>query len=442
MCKPSSPILTAAIVGKPNVGKSSLFNRIIKKRKAIISDEPGVTRDINYETVCVNDIVFRLADSAGISKGVEEIRLLGQRMNHKLINEAHLILFLCEIDTMSSEDFDIAERIRKSGKPYIWLINKVDSEKKMNGFYDFFDLALESPLPISVHQGKNIDELMQRIGTKLQQITLRKPFEPKSEGKGLFTGNKHIRVAIVGRPNVGKSSLLNLLVNSERSLVTPTPGTTRDSVDETISFECYEMKLVDTAGVRKRSKIRENVDFYSLVRTENAVRESTICVLITDATAGITMQDKKIASLIRKEKKGLIIAANKWDLAQDHNMKQKEFIRNLYDFFPHAAYASVIPLSAKTGYNKIKLLKNIIKVYNNYHMHIKTGELNAFMRKFELRGVHVKYGYQKSSAPPVFEFFVGRIETYNRNFKRFITNSLRKSFDFTGVPIDVILRKN
>ncbi len=435
-------MLTVAIIGKPNVGKSSLFNRIIKKRKAIISDEPGVTRDINYETICVDGIVIRIADSAGISRSGEEIRLLGQRMNHRLINEASLILFLCEIDSLSSEDFDIAELIRKSGKPYIWLINKVDSEKKMNGFYDFFDLALESPLPISVRQGKNIDELMRSMGKKLQQITLHEPFEPTGEKMGRHTGNKHIRVAIVGRPNVGKSSLLNLLVNSERSLVTPTPGTTRDSVDETISFEGYEMKLVDTAGVRKRSRIRENLDFYSLVRTENAVRESTICVLITDATTGITMQDKKIASLIRKEKKGMIIAANKWDIAQEHNVEQKEFIRNLYDFFPHAVYAGVIPLSAKTGYNKIKLLKNIIKVYNNYHMYIKTAELNALMRAFELRGAHIKYGYQKSSAPPVFEFFVGHIETYDRNFKKFITNSIRKSFDFTGVPIEVILRKN
>jgi len=435
-------MLTVAIVGKPNVGKSSLFNRIIKKRKAIVSEEPGVTRDINYEAICVDGIGIRVADSAGISKSGEEIHLLGQRMNHRLINEACLILFLCEIDTLSREDFDIADLIRKSGKPYIWLINKVDSEKKMNGFYDFFDLGLDSPLPISVHQGKNIDELICRMGKKLQQICLHEQFEPIGENEIRPTDSSHIGIAIVGRPNVGKSSLLNLLVNNERSLVSPTPGTTRDAVDETIRFEGYEMKFIDTAGIRKRSRIRENLDFYSLVRTEKAVRESTICVLIIDATTGITMQDKKIASLIRKEKKGMIIAANKWDISQQRTVDQKEFIQNLYDLFPHAQYACVIPISAKTGYNKIKLLKNIIKVYNNYHMNIKTSDLNTLMRSFKLRGAHIKYGYQKSSAPPVFEFFVGHIDTYDRNFKKFIINAIRKSFDFTGVPIDVIMRKN
>jgi GTP-binding protein len=442
MCKPIPTMHTVAIIGKPNVGKSSLFNKIIKKRKAIISDEPGVTRDINYETLSVNGIVFRLADSAGISKEREEIRILGQRMNRMLVEEASLLIFLCEIDTLSREDFEIAEIIRKSGKPYIWLINKVDNEKKMNSFYDFFDLALESPLPISVHQGKNIDQLVRMISGKIQQITAHDHFEQKGRKKAPPVSKKNINVAIVGRPNVGKSSLLNLLVESERSLVASDPGTTRDSIDETINFEGFDLKLIDTAGIRKRSKIKENLEFYSFVRTGNAVKESPICVLIIDATAGITMQDKKIASLIRKEKRGMIIAANKWDLMLEHNVDQKEFIRNIHDFFPHAAYASVIPLSAKTGYNKTKLLKNILKVYNNYYVRIKTGELNTIIRNFRLRGARVKYGYQKSSAPPVFEFFVGHIETFNSNFKRYIINNLRKSFDFTGVPIDVILRKD
>ena len=304
-------IPTVAIIGKPNVGKSSLFNRIIKKRKAIISEEPGVTRDINYEIITCGDAVFKLADSAGFTEcGEDIIHKLTQKRNKQLIDEASIILFTCDVNTMDTRDFDIAQIIRKSGKPCILLINKVDNEKLREGIYDFFDLGLEEPLPISAIHGKNINTLKKILTAKILNIYKSRDLIPQNQGY-VSSNNSHIiNVAILGKPNVGKSSLLNLLVNSERSLVTPDPGTTRDAVDETISYGGSMIKIVDTAGIRKRRKIRENIEFYSLVRAEKAVKESVLSILLIDAETGITTQDKKIASIVIKEKKGLIIAAN------------------------------------------------------------------------------------------------------------------------------------
>ncbi|GAH52008.1 unnamed protein product, partial [marine sediment metagenome] len=263
-------IPTVAIIGKPNVGKSALFNRIIKKRKAIISEEPGVTRDINYEIITCGDAVFKLADSAGFTECGEDIHKLTQKRNKQLIDEASIILFTCDVNTMDTRDFDIAQIIRKSGKPCILLINKVDNEKLREGIYDFFDLGLEEPLPISAIHGKNINTLKKILTAKILNIYKSRDLIPQNQGY-VSSNNSHIiNVAIVGKPNVGKSSLLNLLVNSERSLVTPDPGTTRDAVEETISYGGSMIKVVDTAGIRKRGKIRENIEFYSLVRAEKA----------------------------------------------------------------------------------------------------------------------------------------------------------------------------
>lgn len=431
-----------AIIGKPNVGKSSLFNRIIKKRKAIISEEPGVTRDINYEIITCGDAVFKLADSAGFTEcGEDIIHKLTQKRNKLLIDEASIILFTCDVNTMDTRDFDIAQIIRKSGKPCILLINKVDNEKLREGIYDFFDLGLEEPLPISAIHGKNINTLKKILIAKILNIYKSRDLIPQNQGY-VSSNNSHIiNVAIVGKPNVGKSSLLNLLVNSERSLVTPDPGTTRDAVEETISYGGSMIKIVDTAGIRKRRKIRENIEFYSLVRAEKAVKESVLSILLIDAETGITTQDKKIASIVIKEKKGLIIAANKWDRAKEKGIDQDEFIKDVYYFFPHISFAEVVTISAKTGYNKIKLLKKILTVYNNYNMMIKTRDLNSLLRNLVHPGAHIKYGIQKSSAPPVFEFFIGRTDINNTNFERFIVNSIRKNFEFKGVPIKVNLRK-
>lgn len=440
MSSPPDFIPTVAIVGKPNVGKSSLFNRLIRERKAIVSEEPGVTRDINYEILTCNGLKYRLADSAGFYKGGDELHSLTQALNRKLIDEASLIIFTCEIKSLTGDDFDISDTIRKSGKPYILVVNKADNDKLLDNFYDFFDLGLEDPVAVSAEHGKNIILLKEKISEKLQRITAPGMKSPDKNGLKTLGSEIVIDVAIVGKPNVGKSSLLNSLVNMERSLVTDKPGTTRDAIDETIEYNGYNIKLIDTAGIRKRSKIRGNIEFYSLVRAEKSIKKSTVSILLIDAGVGVTTQDKKIAALIIKEKKGLIIAANKWDLAKEKGIDQFEFINDFYYFFPHISFAELVPISAKTGYNKTKLLKNILTVYNNYNNKIKTNDFNALLRTFSLKGDRVKYGFQMSTAPPVFEVFTGKYE-HNTNFKRFIMNTIRKNFDFTGVPIEVIFKK-
>jgi GTP-binding protein len=454
MHSPPPTLPVVAIIGKPNVGKSSLFNRLIHKRKAIVSDEPGVTRDINYEKLSSPSGDFLIADSAGLTDKAEDDLAKAQEFNRRLIEEASLIVFTCEAEGVDSEDRRIARIIRKSGKPCVLVVNKIDREQSGDVLYDFFELGMGEPIPVSAIHGTNAGILEARMEAELAETFRRGGGSETAEAAGADTGSPAevgdadkigvsvIGVAIVGKPNVGKSSLLNQLVGRERALVTPLPGTTRDTIDESISFGGRPIRLVDTAGLRRRGKIRESVEYYSLVRAEQAVRSSSISLLVLDSTEKVSIQDKKIASIVVREKKGLIVAANKWDLAEERGQTLKKYVEDLFFFFPHISFAEVVPISAKTGYNKSKLLEKILEVYDNYHRRIKTGELNALIRRFTLRGANIKYGFQKSSAPPLFEFFIGGSDARNRNYRRYILNSVRKCFDFTGVPVDVVFRKN
>ena len=430
---------TVAIIGKPNVGKSSLFNRLIGRRKAIVFDEPGVTRDVNYATARYRNISFRIADSTGFVRDKD----VSERINRRLIEEASIVVFTCDIEGLGAEDFDITELIRKSGKPCILVINKTDNEKLSQQIYDFYDLGLEDPIAVSALHGRNITALQETIVDKLQLLRQEPHIEEQDStvSDGSAARPKPMEIAIVGKPNVGKSSLLNLIASRTVALVAPEPGTTRDTVDEIVEFAGQELKIVDTAGIRKRRKNLPSVEFFSIVRAERAIKSSTIAVLLIDANIGITSGDKKIASIIVREKKGLIIAANKWDTAKQRGMKISSFREDLYYEFPHVRYAEVVPVSAKTGYNKIKLLKSILTVYDNYNRRVQTSDLNQLLRMFTHHGGGIKYGYQKSAAPPVFEFFINKAAKDSDNFKRFITNSIRKSFPFTGVPIEIFLRK-
>jgi len=425
------------MIGKTNVGKSSLFNRLVNQRRAIISDEPGVTRDVQYALIKEKGIIYRLADSAGIvSKGT----ILQQRaeyLNLQLVDKASILLFISDIEGPTGEDFEIAEFIRKKEKPYILVVNKVDNEKLAENLYSFYELALGDPLGVSAIHGRNIPKLREEIEDRLlSEITSGNLF---IDDGGIIL-KEPLRVAIVGRPNVGKSSLLNILTGTERAIVDESPGTTRDPVDETIEFEGYPITLIDTAGLRKRRKVKQNIEYYSILRAEKAIKRSHIGVLVIDACTGITRQDKTTASIINREKKGIIVAANKWDLAQNNGISSKKFISELIDYFPPLTFSNIVTVSAKTGYNKIKLLKKIIEVYNNYNKVIKTGELNRVLRDFSHRGIHIQYGYQKSKGPPVFEFFINRYHKTDQNFEKFIENSIRKIFGFYGVPVKVILR--
>ncbi|MGQ9615683.1 MAG: ribosome biogenesis GTPase Der [Spirochaetota bacterium] len=454
--KSTLPVI--AIVGKPNVGKSSLFNRLIRQRKAIVSEEPGVTRDINYETTSYQGFSLKLADTAGYTRAKSNIHQLTRALNERLIAEADIIILTCDTEGLSGEDYELAEVVRRSGKPVILVVNKVDNEERLRLIYEFFDMGFGEPIPVSALHGKNIEELKERIIYLIQDFS-EKQMAGRGEAITSMEKSSHaqislhhgvsaegnrverwVSVAIVGRPNVGKSSLLNLLVNKPRAIVTETPGTTRDTIDETLEYNEHIIKFMDTAGLRKRSKVKENIEFYSLLRAQRAIEHSDLAILVLDACDGITQQDKKIAAIIVEKRRGLIIAANKWDIAKGLYESTGSFIKNLYFDFPHVSFADIIPVSAKTGYNKIKLLKNIINVYNNYNKKVKTSDLNIFIRELSTYRDDIKYAFQRDTAPPCFEFFVKKSEERNNNLRKYLQNSLRVAYDLRGVPVVVNLR--
>jgi GTP-binding protein len=449
MSKVNDAVPVVAIVGKPNVGKSSIFNRLIGRRKAIVAEEPGVTRDINYETIEINGKTVKLADSAGYSscsRSRAGAHPDTAAINENLIKQASLILLVCEPGGPDAEDFSVARKVRRSGKPCILVVNKIDSEKTSYGISDFFELGFENPIAVSASHGTNFETLERSIEEKIASdgaFTYRAPSESGDpEAFPVAEDAEPLRVAIVGKPNVGKSSLLNLFAGSERSLVSPEPGTTRDAVDETIEYRGHLFTFVDTAGIRRRSQIRENVEYYSILRAEKALSAARIAVQVIDAEQGITHQDKRIAYLAVGGKKGLVIAVNKWDRVQAKGARFAAYRTDLLDAFPHVFFAKMVPVSAKTGYNKIKLLNSILDVINNYNLRVKTSDLNSLARVLSLQGVRVKYGYQRSVSPPVFEFFLGGNVKNVENFKKFVVNSIRKRFGFEGVPMEVRLRKD
>ncbi len=426
-----------AIIGKPNVGKSSLFNRLVGRRKAIVAEESGVTRDINYETININGTDIKLADSGGIKKVSEEIHQKVFEQNQNLIKKSDFIIQVCDVKDITVEDHEISEIIRKTTKPAILAVNKVDNDNLMAEFYDAYTLGIRTTIPISVLHNRGIAELKNAI-----ENMLKSHYNHEKEEKLSISPSDIpiIDVAIVGRPNVGKSSLLNMLIGNKRAIVSNLPGTTRDSIDEYLELENNIVRFVDTAGIRKSKKIKKNVDFYSLVRAKESIKNSTIVILVIDASEGITSLDKKIADLVVKEKKGLILAINKWDIMMKHGVKERDYLDQLDYKFPHISFASRVPISAIKSYNKIKLLKNIIKVYNNYTKKVKTTAINAIMHRLTLHSIYIKYGYQKDTAPPIFEFFVNKNDKVNENYKRFIINNIRKNVDFVGVPITVLIR--
>jgi GTP-binding protein len=423
-----------AIVGKSNVGKSTLFNRLIGRRRAIVSPDPGVTRDINCHPW--TDMGCVIADSAGYTNGRDGLSEATRAHNRRLIDEADLVLVVCDVFGLDAGDFEIADLVRRSGKPFLLVLNKADNRARADLHYDYYRLGLGEPVPVSALHGRNIDSLAAGVEATLSET----PPGPDNGISREVSPPEGIGVAIMGKPNVGKSSLINMLLERNRMLVTPMPGTTRDAVDETFRFGNVDITCIDTAGLRRRTKVRESVEFYSLIRAREAIGRAHLGLLMIDAREGVTNQDKKIASIIVEEGKGLIIGANKWDLHPQGKKQERDFANRLFFSFPHIRYAEVIPLSALTGYNKTRLLKSIVRVYNNYRREVRTSELNDFIGGLKLHRTRIAYGVQTGHSPPRFEFFLrggdGRMDT----FRRYVVNELRGAFEFQGVPIDVHLR--
>lgn len=428
-----------AIVGRPNVGKSTLFNRLIGEKKSITEDLPGVTRDRIYGTSEWNGYSFSVIDTGGFIPGSENIMEKAIREQAQYaIDEADVILFVCDgLDGITKFDEDIASILRKTQKPVVLVINKCDSHNNDNIIYEFYKLGLGEPYPISSTNGRNTGDFLDVIINNM----------PKNE-VDLYENN--LKIAFVGRPNAGKSSLTNALLGENRVIVDSVPGTTRDSTDSILKYHGEDIILIDTAGLRKRSTVKENVELLSNIRTHRAIERCDVAVIIIDADRGLEDQDKKIINLIDQAGKGLIIAFNKWDLVEKDHKTAEKLTRKFYESMGSFQYAPLFYISAVTKQRIIKVVEKAIEVNQIRNTRIKTHLLNdTILPELErttppaVRGhdLRVNYITQVSVAPPQFAVFSNFPQLMPDSYKRFIERKIREHFTFEGTPISITMKR-
>ncbi len=429
-----------AIVGRPNVGKSTLFNALAGERISIVQDTPGVTRDRIYADVSWLDYNFTLIDTGGIEPESSDIILSQMREQAEIaIASADVILFLTDVrQGVQDADGKVADMLRRSRKPVILVVNKVDSfEKFMPDVYEFYNLGIGEPYPIS-------SASMLGLGDMLDEVVR---YFPKQEGEE--EEDDRPKVAIVGKPNVGKSSLINKLAQEERVIVSDIAGTTRDAIDTNITYNGKDYIFIDTAGLRRKSKIKEEIERYSIIRAVTAIERSDVVIIVIDATEGVTEQDAKIAGIAHDRGKGIIIAVNKWDAIEKDNTtvkKHTERIRQVLSFMP---YAEILFISAKSGQRLPKIFGMIDMVLENNSMRVATGVLNeivaeavAMQQPPSDKGKRLKIYYvtQVSVKPPTFVIFVNDKELMHFSYVRYLENRIRDTFGFRGTALKFITR--
>jgi GTP-binding protein len=424
-----------SIVGRPNVGKSTIFNRLIGSRKAIVDDEYGVTRDRHYGESFWNGRTFNVIDTGGYQPDETDIMTAGIREQvHIAIDESDVILFVVDCEAgMTSLDKSVARMLREDQETPVLLVpNKADNDERTLNAAEFYELGFEEMHPISAINGRGTGDLLDRLVTLLpEEKEDPEPDIPK--------------LAVVGRPNVGKSSFINSLLKDERCIVTDIPGTTRDSINSKLSFDGKDYILIDTAGLRKKRKVKENIEFYSTVRTDRALKECDVAILMLDAMRGFEAQDKHILREAEDYNKGIVIVLNKWDLVpeKDSNI-HKEFEEYVYDRVPMMDYVPIVSASALSGQRIYKVIKTADIVLQERKRTVSTPKLNDFMERILKRkplpmrrgiALKIKYATQVKSDPPVFVFFMNIPEELPANYRRYIENEIRKEFGFQGVPI-------
>jgi GTP-binding protein len=444
-----------SILGRPNVGKSTLFNRLTKTKKAIIDDTPGVTRDVLKQEFFIGEkqVPVILQDTGGLTDEGDILNPLVQKKSVEALKTSDLILFMVEAKNVLPIEEEFINMIRKSGKPAIIIMNKSDSLDKDIYIHDFHQYGLGEPLPISAAHNRNIDELLELIEAKLQLNV----DDEDEETEGVTEesdvaaeeNDSLIKIAIVGKPNVGKSSLLNKITQKERSIVSNIPGTTRDIIDESITYKNHEFRFLDTAGIRKKSKVSEDIEYYSVNRSIKAINDADITLLVIDSLEDVSEQDKKITDQIVKNGKGLIVLFNKMDL-YDNSEEAIKKRREILEFkFPQISYAPTLAVSAVTGKGIGSLLEKILLVKGNLNRKITTSKLNAFIQDVVKRyqpsskkGVlRISYGVQSSVAPVEFIFFLNNVSLIGDNYRQYINNRLREYFHYEGVPIKIIYKE-
>lgn len=430
-----------AIVGRPNVGKSTLFNKISGQRISIVEDTPGVTRDRIYADVSWLDKHFTLIDTGGIEpKTNDEILAQMRRQAQLAIEMADVIIMMTNvIDGVTANDIDVAAMLLKAKKKIVLAVNKVDNiGEPPFEFYEFYNLGLGDPIAISSTHGLGVGDL-------LDEVTHKFPDDADTE-----EDEDEIKVAIIGKPNAGKSSLVNKILGEERVIVSNIAGTTRDAIDSHYEKNGDKFLFIDTAGMRKRGRIDENVEHYSVVRSLAAVDRSDVCVIMIDASEGVTEQDTKIAGYAHEQGKACIFAVNKWDVIVKNDKTQNEFTNRIREEFAFMSYAKIVFISAKTGQRIDKLIEEIKNVNEQHKRRITTGMLNDVLNEAmhkqqppSDKGKRLKlyYGTQASTAPPTFILFANSKDLFHYSYLRFIENQVRLAFGFEGTPIKFIIRE-
>lgn len=436
----SKPIV--AIVGRPNVGKSTLFNKLIGERRSIVEDTPGVTRDRIYGECEWNGRVMTLIDTGGIEPKTDDNILKSMRLQAEIaIESADVIVFITDVKAgLVADDRDIAVMLKKSGKPVILCVNKCDRVgQPPYEYYEFFELGYDdAPIVLSSLHGTGTGDLLDAVVNNL-------PPETADE-----EDSDRIKIAVIGKPNAGKSSLINRILGSDRMIVSPVAGTTRDAVDTDIDNAHGKYTLIDTAGIRRSAKINDKIEKYSVLRAHMAVERADVCLLVIDATEGITEQDEKIAGIAHETGKPCVIIVNKWDAIEKDGSTYEQFRKDIYNSLSYMTYASMITLSAKTGQRVEGLFELVNASYEHSCLRIGTGALNDVLREAMERvqppsdkGKRLKIYYmtQVSVCPPTFVIFCNDMELFHFSYQRYIENTLRSVFDFSGTPIKIVIRE-
>ena len=431
---------TVAIVGRPNVGKSTLFNKLVGDRLSIVKDEPGVTRDRLYREMEWLGNKFLLVDTGGLEPRTQDFMMSKIKKQAQVaIDEADVIIFLVDGKAgITGLDEDVATILRKQDKKVIVAVNKIDNYmKEQENIFEFYGLGFEEVIGISGEHKTNLGDLLDAVVEKFDD----KNTKEISEG---------LSIAILGRPNAGKSSLLNKLLNKERSIVSDIAGTTRDTIDSALKYDGEMYTLIDTAGIRRKSKVEDDIEYYSVLRAMKAIKRADVCVLMLDATELLTDQDKRIAGMIYDERKPIIIAINKWDLIEKNDNSVKEFKELVKADLAFLDYAPIVTISALTGKRTLNILEQAKFINEEYHKKVSTGILNQILAEIVAqnpvptrkgRAVKLNYATQISQAPPKFVFFANNPELIHFSYKRYIENKLREYFGFEGCPIDVVFNK-
>ena len=430
-----------AVVGRPNVGKSTLFNKLVGKRLSIVEDTPGVTRDRIYSECEWRNRKFMVVDTGGIEPSSDDVILSQMRRQAELaIQKADVIVFLTDIRTgVTGDDHEVASMLRKSGKPIVLCVNKCDSIGDPPAeFYEFYSLGLGDPVAISAAHGHGSGDMLDEV------------FKYFPEDDSEEYDEEYIKVAVIGKPNVGKSSLINRIAGEERVIVSDIAGTTRDATDTVVENEHGKYVFIDTAGIRRKSKVLEKIEHNSVLRAYMAVDRSDVCVILIDATVGFTEQDSKVAGYAHEQGKACIVAINKWDAVDKSTGTMEEFTAKLKEDFSFMSYVPFIFISAKTGQRVEKLFDMINDVSQQNSMRVSTGMLNDVLSYATTRvqppsdkGRRLKIYYmtQPSTKPPTFVVFVNRADLFHFSYQRYLENQIRQTFGLTGTPVRFITRE-